>query len=150
MKNLVISERDGGDGSGGDTGELRSDRSQRTGAANVPGDVGDADYTPDSRVGAHNAGHTLRNHLRDTGHSELGRHRNGQGRVSAQRGREEALLDALALGSSAGNRHRYANPEYDINDFAVIYIILDPLYLYIDLTLLLLFSIIYYMIIYCN
>ncbi|CAB0038907.1 unnamed protein product [Trichogramma brassicae] len=101
-----LAERHGSDGSRGHTGELRPDRSQRPGPANVPGDVGHSDDTADSRARAHNAGAALRHQLRDSRHTELGGHRDGQGGIFATRGRQETVDDTLAVGSSRLHGHR--------------------------------------------
>lgn len=80
VRNLIwqfLIERDGGDGSGRYFSELRLNRTERASAADVSRDVGDADDPADRCAGAHHARYSIRDHLRDSRYTSLGRHRDG-------------------------------------------------------------------------
>lgn len=102
----LLIERDGGDGSGRHFSELRLNRTERTGAADVPRDVGDADDPADCRAGAHHVRHSIRDHLRDPRYTSLGRHRDGEGGVLEARGGPQIVLDPVT-GTTTNNDNRY-------------------------------------------
>ena len=98
-------ERDGGNGTGRNSGQLRSDRIERAGTTNVPGNVGDTNDPVDSRSGAHHAGDTVHYNLRDPGHPALGGHGNGEGRIPEARGSQEIVVHSVA-GTASSHSHR--------------------------------------------
>lgn len=100
MKFCYLLECHGSNGPGRDFSQLRSNRVKRTGATNVPGDVGHANDLADSRPGAHYVGDTIHNNLRDSGYSALGGHGNGQGGIFEKRSSQKTVVYSVTRTTS--------------------------------------------------
>lgn len=110
----TVLERHGGDGPGRYSSELRPDRPERTGATNVPGNVGDPNDLANRCAGAHNVCHSICDYLRDSRHTSLGRHRDGQSGILETRGGSTIILDPVA-GTATDNRDRYIISSFNVS-----------------------------------
>lgn len=70
-------ERNGGDGLGRYFGKLRPNRTKWAGATNVSGDVSNANDFTNRGIGAYHVRYSIRDYLRDSRYTTLGRHRDG-------------------------------------------------------------------------